>query len=96
MYVRYAYNKDDTTPVIKHVHWSSNPPVDARGVNKSTTEFYVGRTKLCQWISFVLDEGFVQFRGQMYCTVMGTAPAPDLANDFAFTHELFRKVMIDE
>ena len=47
--VRYAYNKDDTTPVIKCVHWSSNPLVDARAVNKSTTEFYVGRTKLCQW-----------------------------------------------
>ena len=28
---------------------------------------------------------------------MGTAPAPDLANDFAFMHEFkFLKVMIDE
>ena len=76
---------------------SSKPPVDASEVIKSTTEFYVGRTKLCQWISFVLDEGFVQFRGQMYCTVMGTAPAPDLADDFAFMHEFkFLEVMIDE
>ena len=66
MYVRDAYNKDDTTPVIKYVHWSSNPPLDATEVNKSTTEFYVGRIKLCQLISFVLDEGFVQFGGHMY------------------------------
>ena len=66
LYVRYAYNKDDTTPVNEYVHWSGNPPVDAREVNKSTTEFYVGRTKLCQWVSFVLDEGFVQFGGHMY------------------------------
>ena len=66
LYVRYAYNKDDTTPVINYVHWSSNPPVDAREVNKSTTEFYVGRTKLCQWIGFVLEDGLVQFGGHIY------------------------------
>ena len=66
LYVRYAHNTDDTTPVIEDVHWSSNPPVDAREVNKSNTEFYVGRTKLCQWISFVLGEGFVLFGGHTY------------------------------
>ena len=66
LYVRYAYIKDDTTPVIKDVHGSSDPLVDAREVNKFTTEFDVGRTKLCRWTSFVLDEGFVQFGGHMY------------------------------
>ena len=68
--------------------------------DQSTAEFYVGQTILCQWISFVLDEGFVQFGGHTYKQssgiFMGTAPAPDLANDFAFMHELeFLKVMID-
>ena len=66
VFVRYAYNKDDTTPVIKEVHWSSNPAVDAREATKSTNELYVGRTKLCQWINFVLEEGFVLFAGHMY------------------------------
>ena len=42
LYVRYAYSKDDTSPVvIKHVHWSINPPVDAREVNKSTTRYRI-------------------------------------------------------
>ena len=102
MYVRYACNKDDTTPLIKDAHWSSNPPVDAREVNKSTTaEFYVGRTKLCQWINFVLGEGFVQCGSHVYKQTsgifMGTAPAPDLANDFASMHVFkFLEVIIDE
>ncbi|CAN0253736.1 unnamed protein product, partial [Laminaria digitata] len=101
LYVRYAYEKEESAPVIKDVNWSSSPRVDARGANKFTTEFYVGRTKLCEWISFVLDEGFVQFGSYMYKQssgiFMGTAPAPDLANDFAFMHEFnFLKVMIDE
>ena len=65
MYVRYAYNKDDTVPVIKDVHWSGNTPVDAREVNKFTTEFYVDELN-CQWISIVLDQDFVQFGGHMY------------------------------
>ena len=39
LYVRYAYNKDNRTPVFKDVHWCSNHPVDAREVNESTTEF---------------------------------------------------------
>ena len=45
-------------------HFSEN--LVLREVNKFTTEFYVGRPKLCQWISFVLDEGFVLFGGHMY------------------------------
>ena len=102
LYVRYAYNKDDTTPIIKYVDWSRIPPVDAREVIKSTTEFYVGRTKLlCQWISVASDEGFVQFGGHMYKQSSGifmdTAPAPDLTNDFAFMQEFkILEVMIDE
>ena len=73
LYVRYAYNKDGTTPEIKDVHWSSNRnrPVDAREVNKFTADFYVGQTKLCQRITFVLEEGFVLFGGHMLCTVIG-------------------------
>ena len=64
--VRYACDKDSPTPPIKDVHWSRNRPVDAREVNQSTAEFYVGRTKLSQWITFVLEEGFVLFGGHMY------------------------------
>ena len=33
LYVRYAYGKEGTAPVIKDTHWSSSPPVDAREVN---------------------------------------------------------------
>ena len=76
---------------------SSKPPVDASEVIKSTTEFYVGRIKLCQWISFVLDEGFVQFGGHMYSHleyswVLHPHPTwPVISNEFKFL-----KVMIDE
>lgn len=61
LYIRYAYTKDDTEPVVKDVHWSSSIPVDAREVNRYTDEFHAGHTKLCQWVNFILDEGFVQF-----------------------------------
>ena len=50
----------------------------------------------------MLDEGFVQFWGHMYSQssgiFLGTAPAPDLANDFAFMQELkfLEEVIIDE
>ena len=55
---------------------------------------------MCEWISFVLGEGFVQSGVVVYeqssVLFMGTAPTPDLANDFAFMHELnFLKVMIN-
>lgn len=55
----YAHEKDETAPVVEDVHWPSSLPVDTRGVNKYTDKFHVGRTKLCQWLSFVLAEGLV-------------------------------------
>ena len=54
--------------------------------------FNVGRAELCEWINFDLGKGFVQCGGVVYKQSSGisfrTAPVPDLANDFAFMHEL--------
>ena len=101
LYIRYGYKKDDVTLKIEEVHWSDKAPVDATGQANFKEEFYVGTAKLCEWINFVLNEGYVQFGSNIYKQssgiFMGMSPAPDLANDFAFMHEFnFLKVMIDE
>ena len=100
MYIKYGFKKNEKEPKINKIHWSFNPPVNANGTTNNKREFNVGQAKLCEWINFVLDEGFVQFGGAIYKQssgiFMGPAPAPDLANDFAFMHELnFLKVMIN-
>ena len=55
-------------------------------------KFNVGQAKLYQWTNFVLGEGFLQSGGvvhkQSSVIFIGTAPAPDLGNDFAFMHEI--------
>ena len=98
-YVRYGAKNDGKKPKINHTHWSLNPPINANEHIKRTNEFNFGREKMCEWIDFVLDEGFVQFGGAVYeqssGIFMGTAPAPDLANGFEFMHECnFVKEMI--
>ena len=70
--------------------WSENEPVPAEEDTEKVRTFYIGRERLFKWIEFVLNEGYVQFGPQMYCQssgiFMGSSPAPDLANYFAFIH----------
>ena len=73
---------DEKEPKINKIHWFLNPPVNTNETTNNKREFNVGHDKLCKWINFVLDEGFVQFGGAVYKQssgiFMGTAPASDL------------------
>ena len=93
MYIKHGFKNDEKEPKTNKIHWSLNtPPVETNETTNNKREFTVGQAKLCEWANFVLDEGFVHFAGAVYKQssgiFMGTAPAPDLANDFAFIHEL--------
>ena len=102
MYIKYGFKIDEKEPKINKIHWSLNPPVNPNEMANNKKEFNVGRAKLREWIKFVIDERFVQFGGVVYKQspgiFMGTAPAPDLANDFAFMHDElnFLKTMINK
>lgn len=100
MYVRCGYKERGQKPVVRLVKWSKHEPVDKDNETKRTHQFYVGPVRLLRWIKFILEEGYVQFGSNMYKQAsgifMGTSPAPDLANDFAFMHELrFLKVLMN-
>ena len=91
MYIKFGSKNDEKEPKINKIHWSLNPPVNTNETTNNEREFSVGQAQLCEWINFVLDEGFVQFGGAVYTQssgiLMGTAPEPDLVNDFAFMHD---------
>ena len=61
MYIKYGFKYDEKEPKINEIHWSLNPPVNTNETTNNKKEFIVGQAKLCEWINFVLDEGFVQF-----------------------------------
>ena len=79
--------------------WSFKQPQAVTVNNKK--HVWVGPAKIFQWLKFVLDEGFVQFGPHMYRQTsgvfMGTSPAPELANNFAFWHDYeFLSHMVNE
>ncbi|CAN0173407.1 unnamed protein product, partial [Ascophyllum nodosum] len=59
--------------------------------SNSKSHVWVGPDTIFRWLKCVLNEGCVQFGPYMYRQTsgvfMGTSPAPELANDFAFWHE---------
>lgn len=91
--------KGDVTPVVREIYWTEEEPrVVAEDIEG---EYFVGYERVCTWINFILDEGFTQFGKCMHQQssgiFMGMSPALDLANIFAFMHELdFLGEMIDE
>lgn len=46
--------------------WSGNPPVDKDARQRKGRENNLGAKELPEWIEFILDEGFVQFGGQVF------------------------------
>ena len=89
--VKFGYKNDEVTRKVNEVHWSEHPPVEVSDDPETKRALNVGRDEFCEWINFVLT--YKQSSG----IFMGTSPAPDLSNDFAFINEfkLF-KVMIAE
>ena len=87
--LRWSYAIDHTCPVAREASWSSKQPQPITANSKS--HVWVRPDTIFRWLKCVLNEGCVQFGPYMYrqtCGVfMGTSPAPELANDFAFCHE---------
>lgn len=85
IYTAYRFNKNRTEPAVRDVACSTNQPVPREdGFSK---EFSVGPARLLERIKLGLGEGHVQFGADMHQQAsgvfIGTAPAPELANDFA-------------
>ena len=89
--LRWSYANDRTCPVACEASWSSKQPQPITAINSSKSHVWVGPDTIFRWLKCVLNEGCVQFGPHMYRQTsgvfMGTSPAPELANDFAFWHE---------
>ena len=88
-----------TCPVAREASWSSKQPQPI--IANSKRHVWVGLDTIFRWLKCVLNEGCVQFGPHMYRqtsgVVMGTSPAPELGNDFAFWHEYeFLTHMVNE
>ena len=87
--LRWSYANDHTCPVAREASWSSKQPQPITA--NSTSHVWVGPDTIFSWLKCVLNEGCVQFGPYMYRQTsgvfMGTSPAAELANDFAFWHE---------
>ena len=87
--LRWSYANDHTCPVAREASWSSKQPQPITANSKS--HVWVGPDTIFRWLKCVLNEGCVQFGPHMYRQTsgvfMGTSQAPELANDFAFSHE---------
>ena len=87
--LRWSYANDHTCPVAREASWSSKQPQPITANSKS--HVWVGPDTIFRWLKCVLNEGCVQCGPHMYRQTsgvfMGTSPAPELANDFAFWHE---------
>ena len=97
--ILWGFADNHTNPVVRQAFWSSKQPQPVT-VN-SKKHVWVRPAKIFQWLTFVLDEGFVQFGPHMYRQTsgvfMGTSPAPELANNFSFWHEYeFLSHMVNE
>ena len=97
--LRWSYANDHTCPVAREASWSSKQlqPI----TDNSKSHVWVGPYTIFRWLKCVLNEGCVQFGPHMYRQTsgvfMGTSPAPELANDFAFWHEFeFLTHMVNE
>ena len=66
IYVKFGHKNDEVTPEVNEVHWFEHPPVEVCEDPEIKREFYVGRYTLCEWINFVLNEGFVQLGINIY------------------------------
>ena len=89
--LRWSYAAHDhTRPAAPEASWSSKQPQPTTANSKSRV--WVGPDTIFRWLKCVLDEGCVQFGPHMYRqtsgVLMGTSPVPELANEFAFWHEL--------
>lgn len=77
------------TQAIRDIHWAEDEPREQ--AQDKCMEYFVGPERISQWIDCILDAGSVQFGNTIYHQssgiFMGTSPAPDLANIFAFMHE---------
>ena len=97
--LRWSYANDHTCPVAREASWSSKQPQPITANSKS--HVWVGPDTIFTWLKYVINEGCIQFGPHMYRQTsrvfMGTSPAPELANGFAFWHEFeFLTHMVNE
>lgn len=101
IFIEYGFKHN--SPFIKDdgIHWSNVEPVQVGAESGQNRSYFIDEDRLFKWTEFVLKEGYVQFGANMYRQssgiFMGSSPAPDLANYFAFMHEYeFYLEMIEE
>ena len=84
--LHWGFADDYTSPAAHEVSWSYKQPHPITTTSKSRV--WVGPDKIFRWLKCVLNQGFVQFGPHIYRQTsgvfMGTFPAPELTNDFAF------------
>ena len=82
--LRWNYANHYTWPVAREASWSSKQPQPITANSKS--QVWVGPDTIFRWLKKCVEFGPHMYR-QTSGVFMGTSPAPELANDFAFWHE---------